>query len=454
MLGVGSVILSSCRKDDLFDTDGELAFSQDTILFDTVFTTVGSVTQQLKIYNPSNRRIKINSVELAGGSSSPFRINLDGVSGTIFRNIELDGSDSLFLFAEVTLGVNGQTYPLVIEDSILFETNGTVQSVRLTVWGQDAYFHVNELVSGTWQNDKPHVLYGTVAVGFPGLDSNQTLTIPAGTMVHGHYNSSLIVYKSQLRVEGQEGNEVHFLSDRLDPYYRDLPGQWNGIYMLQSNDSEIEHAIIENAVTAVRCDTVFTAGTPALTMNKTELRNNTFGGLIGLGSHIVANNCLIADAGSYCAYFGWGGTYQLNHVTMANYYSYGTRQLPSFVLNNYYETQSGFVVRPLTNCTFRNSIVYGGLTEEFGIDTLSGSNDFYFSDFIARTNDVAFSNGTFYGTMYRNSNPGFSDPTEADFTLVPGAFAIGKADGLTSLPNDLNNTPRDASPDAGCYEAQ
>ncbi len=48
------LFMLSCNKDDEIDNDPgiKLGFSQDTILFDTVFTTIGSATQTFKVYNP------------------------------------------------------------------------------------------------------------------------------------------------------------------------------------------------------------------------------------------------------------------------------------------------------------------------------------------------------------------------------------------------------------------
>ena len=66
--------------------------------------------------------------------------------------------------------------------------------------GQDAYYHVNEIVQGIWSNDKPHVIYGVAAVGYPNIDSNLNLTIESGTEIHGHSNAVLYIYKSSLNV--------------------------------------------------------------------------------------------------------------------------------------------------------------------------------------------------------------------------------------------------------------
>ncbi|MCH2224155.1 MAG: hypothetical protein MK066_05245, partial [Crocinitomicaceae bacterium] len=97
---------SSCKKPLIF-SNGNLDFSLDTLVFDTVFTTVGSTTESFKFYNRDNRTVNIEQIQLMGGESSPFRINVDGVSGTTFADVEMEGNDSLFVFVEVTLNVNG-----------------------------------------------------------------------------------------------------------------------------------------------------------------------------------------------------------------------------------------------------------------------------------------------------------------------------------------------------------
>ena len=72
-----SLFTSSCKK-DLLLSNGALEFSVDTVLFDTVFTSIGSTTKNFKIYNRSNRPVVIYEVQLAGGSNSTYRFNLDG----------------------------------------------------------------------------------------------------------------------------------------------------------------------------------------------------------------------------------------------------------------------------------------------------------------------------------------------------------------------------------------
>ncbi len=450
------LLTAQCRKDKLSTDPGhKLAFSKDTILFDTVFTTVGSTTQQLKLYNNNNRTVNISSVTLAGGSASPFRINLDGVPGTSFEDIEIESDDSLFLFAEVTLDANNLTNPLIIEDSIIFYTNGNRQSVRLVVWGQDAYFHTNELVEGTWANDKPHVIYGTAAVGALGLDSGKVLNIPAGTQVHLHANSRLYVYKSTLNVMGSEGDEVVFQGDRLEPYYQDKPGQWDGIWLIHSENSQINHAIVKNGERGIWAyKTNPGSSNPALTLNNTESRDNAFSGIWCDESFVIASNNLFANNGSHDGAFIHGGVYNFEYCTFANYWSWGTRNTPGMLLNNYYQHPSTLAITPynLQNTTFKSCIFYGNNSHEFAVDTVSsGAADFNFEQCFIRSDETSTPSGSFYNGIFKNINPAFADPNNADFTLGAGSPAIDAG----TFPNpgiDIDNNSRDANGDIGCYE--
>ena len=129
-----AINFSSCKKKMNFG-QGNLNFSQDTIVFDTVFTTIGSVTKQFKIYNRQSNSLNIEEIELEGGENSPFRLNIDGSAGLKFNNISILSNDSLFAFIDVKLKVNNQTNPLVIEDRIRFKTNGVNKYINLVVWG-------------------------------------------------------------------------------------------------------------------------------------------------------------------------------------------------------------------------------------------------------------------------------------------------------------------------------
>ena len=84
------VLWSSCRQDFEFSpSTGQLEFSKDTVYLDTVFTNIGSSTYNLKVYNRSDTDIVIPTVRLAQGQASNYRLNVDGMPGKEFQNIEL-----------------------------------------------------------------------------------------------------------------------------------------------------------------------------------------------------------------------------------------------------------------------------------------------------------------------------------------------------------------------------
>ena len=154
-----SLVLFNCRKNNnVFNTTDALSFSTDTVLFDTLFTTIGSTTKRFRIYNNSNQKIKIANIHLGQGTQSMFRINIDGIAGVNFNDVEIPAKDSLFVFVEVTIDPNNSNVPMIVEDQINFLTNGQEQKVVLNAFGQDAYFHVNEIFTTN------HLFYNTTGL--------------------------------------------------------------------------------------------------------------------------------------------------------------------------------------------------------------------------------------------------------------------------------------------------
>ncbi|MBD0293808.1 MAG: hypothetical protein ICV84_01205, partial [Flavisolibacter sp.] len=153
-------LLFACRKESFTtNTDALLKTDIDTLQFDTVFTTTGSVTQLFKIINTNNRSIKISSVRLAGGATSPFRINVDGTPGPQVNEVEIAGKDSAYVFATVTIHPTNASLPFVVRDSIEISYNGNKKWVQLEAFGKNAHFLRNKLVQGneTWNADLPYV---------------------------------------------------------------------------------------------------------------------------------------------------------------------------------------------------------------------------------------------------------------------------------------------------------
>ena len=121
------LLWSSCRKDFEFSpSTGDLQFSRDTVYLDTVFTNIGSSTYNLKVYNRSNNDIVIPSVKLALGDASSYRLNVDGMSGKTFANVEILAKDSLYIFIETTVDIAdvSNTKQFLYTDQIEFDGGG------------------------------------------------------------------------------------------------------------------------------------------------------------------------------------------------------------------------------------------------------------------------------------------------------------------------------------------
>ncbi len=311
-------LLVSCNNENNITTDpnARLDFSTDTLSFDTVFVTMGSITRDIKVYNPHSESINISSIRLAGGNNSAYRINLNGENGTEFNDIEVWANDSLHLFIEVTIDPNDQNLPFVVEDSVLFVTNGNLQKVTLATWGQNAHFFgpntnngyiVAQNTDTTWTNDKPYVIYGGIEI-----DAAHRLTIEAGTKVYVH-NGGTILVNGQLHINGgiDTLSRVVFQGTRLDrvfPYdYSEVPGQWFGIiFATGSKENHFKNTLVQNAYAGITIlpDTIAAAGlVPNLVLENVVVRNMYAYGLWAMNSTIIGANCLTYNCGTYTALF-------------------------------------------------------------------------------------------------------------------------------------------------------
>ena len=463
-------IVSSCKKDKLIsDANGKLSFSTDEVLFDTVFTTVGSTTKVFKIYNTYKERINVSKIFLALGSNSQFRLNVDGLSAATHSNIEIEGGDSLFLFVQVTVNPTGLNSPLLIKDSIIFETNGNIQHVKLTAVGQDVYLHKPDHFSTTgfppysiidcdaiWVNDKPHLIFGYAVV-----DDGCKLTIKEGTRVYLNNKAILWVYDGgTLVVNGLPNNRVTFQGARLEADYKEIPGQWGKIWLSAgSKDNLIEWAIIKNGSIGVQADTLGDSPNPTLQINNTIIKNMSAAAIFGQGSHISSYNCVFANCVEYVAALTIGGKYKFEHCTFANYWNSGNqRTAPLLALNNYYVDFTGTTqIRDLDSAYFGNCIMYGSLEEELGLDssTLGGVFNFKFDHCLIKT-ILNISNNNHYNTVYQNIDPDFKDISINDFQLKSTSFAIDKGNTSIFIAKDLNDNdrpnPTSSIPELGAYE--
>jgi hypothetical protein len=469
----------SCKKDKYVkDPGAKLNFSQDSVLFDTVFTKIGSSTRNFRIRNKNNQKILISSIQLAGGSSSPFIVNVDGSQGKSFTDIEIAANDSMYVFVQVNVNPTNINSPLIITDEINFVVNGNEQKVILEAWGQDAYYHYptnaikfkdgsylpyslissTEGVDTTWKKDKPHVIYGYLVV-----DSLQKLTIQAGVRIYLNYKAGLWVYKGgELQVLGQKGNEVIFQGARREKDYADEPGQWDRIWINEgSKNNIIDYAIIKNGYIGIQTELFGNVlDSSQLTLTNTRIQNMSMWGLYSLFYRIYAGNNVISNCQEHSVNVLLGGAYEFVHCTFANYWNKDKpRDKATVNVNNHSSVQT----LPIY-INFKNCIIDGKLDNEINLDIKEDTTfppTYTFSNCWIKTNSD-LSNATHFINNKAGSKDDvldYKDVPAYNFEPKPGETRIKNfvhplaSSAAAAFPKDIvGQTRNTTSVTAGAYQ--
>ncbi len=459
-----TVYFYSCEK-DRFITDGSarLEFSVDTLYFDTVFTTLGTVTRRFTVRNIYKDFIRISSVSLAKGMSSAFRVNLDGIPGVKFTNIEIPPLDSIYVFVDATLDPNNSNGILLQQDSVVFTLNGIPQDVDLMAWGQDVHILRDSLLkTQTWTNEKPYLILDAA-----GIDTLNILTIETGTKIYFHRNAAFYIFGS-LRVQGSKDAPVIFQGDRLEKLYEDIPGQWTGlIFYPGSKDNEINHAEIKGAIAGIVLTTQPYQNNPVnLSISNTTVKHMSAFGIHAADAVINGYNNIFANCGISALALELGGSYEFYHCTVSNKLIYGNlRNTPSIYLNNYFtyndkNNQEMAIINGLEKAYFGNCIIYGNTQNELIVERYKGSGilNYMFDHCLIRFDSIAFNlkDPQHFLNVYNRREPGFIFQDKYNFHLDSTAFAIDKGDPAIGInyPSDYDGVSRiaDGKPDIGAYE--
>ncbi|MFT5779659.1 MAG: hypothetical protein ACI837_002618, partial [Crocinitomicaceae bacterium] len=338
-----------------------------------------------------------------------------GLSGISHTDIDVEGNDSLYVFVEVTLDVNASVNPMVIEDSIRFRTNGVDQYVILTVWGQDAYFHYHDTNEGTWENDKPHVIYS-----YAGVDSCKSLIIQKNTDIYMHKNAFFLVYKGSLHIEGELGEEVTIQGDRLEAAYDDISGQYYGIYFQEAKTSKINYCNLKNGTSGIHIIGE-DAGNPGYTVSVSNSQFTNcarYGAIVYSGAKLLAENCIFAK-NEFHALAIFGADFNLNHCHLLGYSSTGSQSPAVGISNVGYEIGTGdYYYGNINEGTITNSVIYGDLEQEMVMDT-TNPGQVLTLNFKMQYNDIRSeeipSNPAIYANNIWNEEPYFMSPLEGDF---------------------------------------
>jgi hypothetical protein len=474
------LVIISCRKDNDY-YEGKVNFSTDTdtLSFDTVFTKVGSSTLFFKIYNNEKQPLQVDIA--LKNNNEQFRINVDGVSGRSFTNVEIPANDSIYVFVETTVNPDApiSSSPFIIEEQVLIKQGDQEKTVLLVANGQNANYipRVNgkglisylscDLNKIKWDDAKPYVIYGILVI-----DSCE-LVIPEGTKIYVHgglaknenqfYNDGQIIVlsKGKLNIKGSAQNKVVIQGDRLEKEFKEDAGQWGGIRIFSgSKNNIIEHAIIKNSIVGISLDSA-----SSLDIRNCIIEQTSGYGIVANHANIYGDNLLIYGTASNALAIGYGGTYEFNYCS----FSTDINQDESVFFNNYKCTDplcSGKIYSNDLKFKMSNSIIAGGSEDELAIDPLdkekigTSAFDIEFKNCIVRVKDLlkekAFPNFFDYCKDCYNlkfNDKLFLNKNENDYRLDTISVALEKALPISTIPNDLLGKMRsNEKPDLGCYE--
>lgn len=472
--------IASCYQEKFTtDQNDKLEFSTDTLSFDTVLTSISTVTRYFKVYNSHDLSIRIDEVKLTGEHAGLFRLNVDGMTGDIIRDVTILPHDSIYVFAEATIDPDQpeSISPFIMETEVSFSSNNNLQKVLLIAWGQNANYipgpHTPNRISlltcdmgeEIWDDPKPYVLYGTLLI------DSCTLVLPPGTRLYVHggiannqlgiYNEGLIYTfpHGQIRSMGTVTQPVLIRDDRIEP---DHDGAWAGIRLgPESGPHAFSHTMVTNGIVGISADSA-----SIVEIDHSIISFTGGPGFFARHANAKISNSLFYENGSNAIALTFGGDYEINYCTLANF----GNDSEALLMNNFFCVDAlctgGAIINKLT-ARISNGIFVGSSTDEFWMtdaqDPPGQNMDVAMQNCIVVVDDLlkAENYPNFFNSIctdcfeWMHGDTLFMDMEKYDFHLDTSSIAEMKAVPLPGFTDDLDGKTRDAvMPDIGCYEFQ
>lgn len=466
------IFLAGCKEDQLsHDPELRLRFSIDSVNFDTVFTTMGSSTRRVMVYNDNKNALLIHNVNW---SDQRFQLNLDGENNiTHLHDIKIKGGDSLFLFVRVTVDPQDVNSPVLITDTILFQLEGATQRLPMQAYGQNVEIihspHLRTEYMGNkhFNANKPYLIYDTLIIG-------GKMTIDPGATLYMHNTANIVCY-GDVDAQGTSISPIRIMGDRLDFLFNHVPyayasGSWGGLYFYHLKGDpmpvyQLDYVDILSGTVGIYAMNEDKDNFPSLSLTNSRIHNHAAYGLICFNQDATLVNNEISNAAAYSIFMA-GGDYSLVHNTIAAFYGYPYTNLNIHTVARanvaavyIYNTEDEEIAP--TTLDMHNCIITGANAQNLVVDSIDLgltahiSHNYIKGDTLrlegvdnnhyAQDGDSVFLN-TYY--LYKEYH-------YYDFHLREQSPAreIGDSTIAVSYPSDREGHMRTVThPDAGCYQ--
>lgn len=377
IIAIFGLAISSCIKDDFtYSSNATLTFSTDTVNFGTIFTDLTTPTARLLVFNRNSKGVNISSIRFKN-PDSPFKLNVDGVSGSSFSNVEIRGNDSIYVFLECFIAEDDSRLPNRVSDQLEFITNGVTQQVEVEAlaWNAIRLKNVSISENTTLTAEKPYIIFDSLTVE-PGV----TLTVEPGTWLLFHDKAGLMV-KGTLQAVGEVDNFIRMSGDRLDNVLPDVPydllaGQWEGVKIAsESFNNRMEFVDMRSTVFGLQIDSCSDLSKTKLTLVNSWLHNSQGNVLNSKYAKVDAYGCCFSEAARSVVSLT-GGNHNFVQCTIANAYLFSSFFEPNLNLNHCLPEEASDNSNPLMSANFENGIIWGEIGDSLYPGDLTGSDVF------------------------------------------------------------------------------
>lgn len=353
-------LLASCIEDGFTTSPSDQPrFSVDTLDMGVVFTAEQTATHRFVVYNPYSKSLNLSQVAMTGENARYFRVNVDGMAGTTFTDIEIRANDSIYVFVSADLPENTSS-DATIKADLSFTVNGQVSKVVVTATGQDITRLQGEVITDDTEftATRPYQIKDSLVV-----EQGATLTLAPGTTLLFHDDATLVV-RGTVRTLGTADSKVRLTGDRMGNVITDvsfdlMSRQWAGVEILaESKDNYMTFTEISNtSYGVVLYGDGVNVDEPKLTLVNCRLHNSGENVLTSIGASIDASGCEFAEA-SYSLVYLVGGSHRFDLCTAANNYLFSAVTGAAWMFIDPAEASLPAEMLPV-KALITNSITYG-----------------------------------------------------------------------------------------------